>query len=221
MDITALQQQLELIQQNDYTQLQHIDINELTLNMLQYIGTTDSYVRYQLIYKCFAHFIHHEFLMDDQLKLLLHTCLSDEYLYCDIHSPQTDGVFTRSYTVSLIALILQFANSHYFFTEEDIEDIKNKLITYTNLETDFRGYIENKGWAHCIAHVSDAFTEIVHNSYTTFQWYEELIHCLLNKIFIPSDLFHNNEDERIVTPLLAMLYHDLSQDTLISIIYKK
>ncbi|MGW8447811.1 DUF2785 domain-containing protein, partial [Bacillus wiedmannii] len=221
MDITTLQQQLELIQQNDYTQLQHIDLNELTLNMLQYIGTTDSYVRYQLIYKCFAHFIHHEFLMDDQLKLLLQTCLSDEYLYYDIYSPHTDGVFTRSYTVSLIALILQFANSHYFFTEEDIEEIKNKLISYTNLETDFRGYIENKGWAHCIAHVSDAFTEIVHNSYTTFEWYEELIHCLLNKIFIPSDLFHNNEDERIVTPLLSMLYHDFPQDELISIIYKK
>lgn len=86
MDITALQQQLELIQQNDYTQLRYIDINELTLHMLQYIGTTDSYVRYQLIYKCFVHFIHHEFLMDDQLKLLLQTCLSDEYLYCDIYS---------------------------------------------------------------------------------------------------------------------------------------
>ncbi|MDF9581839.1 DUF2785 domain-containing protein, partial [Bacillus paranthracis] len=42
-------------------------------------------------------------------------------------------------------------------------------ITYTNLETDFRGYIENKGWAHCLAHVSDAFTEIVHNTYTTFE----------------------------------------------------
>ncbi len=159
--------------------------------------------------------------MDDQLKLLLQTCLSDEYLYCDIYSPHSDGVFTRSYTVSLIALILQFANSHYFCTEEDIEEIKNKLITYTNLETDFRGYIENKGWAHCLAHVSDAFTEIVHNTYTTFEWYEELIHCLLNKIFIPSDLFHNNEDERIVTPLLAMLYHDFPQDELISIIHKK
>ncbi len=131
MDITALQQQLELIQQNDYTQLRHIDINELTLHMLQYIGTTDSYVRYQLIYKCFVHFIHHEFLMDDQLKLLLQTCLSDEYLYYDIYSRIQMG-FSRSYTVSLIALILQFANSHYFCTEEDIEEIKtNSLHTQT------------------------------------------------------------------------------------------
>ena len=137
--------------------------------------------------------------MDDQLKLLLQTCLSDEYLYCDIYSRIQMG-FSRSYTVSLIALILQFANSHYFCTEEDIEEIKNKLITYTNLETDFRGYIENKGWAHCLAHVSDAFTEIVHNTYTTFEWYEELIHCLLNKIFIPSDLF-------IITKMNELLRH--------------
>ncbi|MEK7015804.1 DUF2785 domain-containing protein [Bacillus sp. FSL R9-9410] len=221
MDITALQKQLELIQQNDYSQMQHIDINELTTNMLQHIGTTDSYIRYQLIYNCFSHFIQYELLLDDQLKLLLHTCLSDEYLYFDIHSPYTDGVFTRSYTVSLIALILQFSNSHYFLTEEDVTEIKQKLITYTNLETDFRGYIEDQGWAHCIAHVSDAFNEIIQNSYITFECYEEMIHCLLNKIFTPADIYHNNEDERVVTPLVSMVYHDFAQEDLISIIHKK
>ncbi len=36
------------------------------------------------------------------------------------------------------------------------------------------------------------------------------------------DIYHNNEDERIVTPLVSMLYHDYAQEDLIStIIHKK
>lgn len=35
------------------------------------------------------------------------------------------------------------------------------------------------------------------------------------------DIYHNNEDERIVTPLVSMLYHDFAQEDLISIIHNK
>ncbi|KEK23287.1 DUF2785 domain-containing protein [Bacillus gaemokensis] len=221
MDIITLQQELELIQQNDYTQMQHIDINELTLNMLQHIGTTDSYVRNQLIYECFSHFIHNEFISYDQLELLLTTCLSNEYLYFDIASSQTDGVFIRSGTASLIALIIQFDNSHSFLSPETIQETKEKLIKYMNLEVDFRGHVENTGWAHSVVHVSDAFNELVHNPKVTCICYEEITHCLLNKIFIYSTVYHNNEDERIITPLLSMLYHDFPKERFFSILYKK
>ncbi|KFN15794.1 MULTISPECIES: DUF2785 domain-containing protein [Bacillus] len=221
MDIIALQQQLELIQQNDYTQMQNIDLNELSSHMIQNIGTTDSYVRDQLIYKCFAHFIQNEFLPHDQLETLLTTCLSNNYLYREIASPNTDGVFTRSYTTLLISLIIQFDNSHSFLLQETVQKVKEKLITYMNLEIDYRGYVQDKGWAHSIAHASDVFNELVHNPHITCSCYEEIAHCILNKIFIYSTVYHNNEDERIVTTLLSMLYYDFSRDQLFSIIYKK
>ncbi len=221
LDIVTLQQQLDLIQQNDYSQIQNIDLNELSSHMIGHIGTTDSYVRDQLIYKCFAHFIQNEYLSHDQLETLLTTCLSDDYLYQEITSPNTDGVFTRSYTTLLIGLIIQFDNSHSFLLQETVQEVKEKLITYMNLETDFRGYVQDKGWAHSVAHASDAFNELVHNPHITCSCYEEIAHCIINKIFIYSTVYHNNEDERIVTPLLSMLYYDFPRDLLFSIIYKK
>ena len=221
LDIITLQQQLELIQLNDYIQIQSIDLDELSSHMIQNIGTTDSYVRDQLIYKCFAHFIQNEFLSHDQLETLLTTCLSNDYLYKDIASPNTDGVFTRSYTTLLIGLIIQFDNSHSFLLQETVQEVKEKLITYMNLEIDYRGCVQDKGWAHSIAHASDAFNELVHSSHITCSCYEVIAHCILNKIFIYSTVYHNNEDERIVTPLLSMLYYDFPRDQLFSIIYKK
>lgn len=200
MDIVTLQQQLDLIQQNDYTQIQNIDLNELSSHMIGHIGTTDSYVRDQLIYKCFAHFIQNEFLSHDNLETLLTTCLGDDYLYQEISSPNTDDVFTRSYTTLLIGLIIQFDNSHSFLSQETVQKVKEKLITYMNLETDYRGYVQDKGWAHSVAHAADAFNELVHSAHISCSCYEEIAHCILNKIFIYSALYHNNEDERIVTP---------------------
>ncbi|EEL49993.1 hypothetical protein bcere0022_26190 [Bacillus cereus Rock3-44] len=221
LDIVTLQQQLDFIQQNNYTQIQNIDLNELSSHMIEHIGTTDSYVRDQLIYKCFAHLIQNEFLSHDNLEILLTTCLSDDYLYQEISSPNTDGVFTRSYTTLLIGLIIRFDNSHSFLSQETVQKVKEKLLTYMNLETDYRGYIQDKGWAHSVAHAADAFNELVHSSHISCSCYEEIAHCLLNKVFTYFSVYHNNEDERIVTPLLSMLYYDFSKDQLFSMIYKK
>lgn len=216
-----LQQKLELIQQNDYTQLQTIDLNELTFNMIHHIGTTDSYIRDMLIYKCFAHFIQKELLSLEQLELLLTTCLDENFLYIEIDTPGTDGVFTRSYTNLLIALIIQFDNTHPFLSSETIRMVKEKLIEYMNLEADYRGYIQKKGYAHAIAHGSEALNALVHNSNISCDCYEEIIHCLLNKVFVCSTVYHNQEDERIVTPLLSIIHHDFPQNHFLSIIYKK
>ena len=221
LNIETLQQHLELLQQNDYIQMDTIDLNELSSHMMQHIGTTNNYVREHLIYNCFSHFICHEFFSHAELEALLITCLSEEYLFCEISSPHTDEVFTRSYTVLLIALIIQFDNLHSFLSVETIQDVKKKLIQYMNLETDFRGYVANKGWDHSISHVSDAFNELVKNPNTSHTCYEEITHCLLNKIFIHSTVYHNNEDEQIVTPLLTMIYHNFPKEQLFSIIFKK
>lgn len=221
LDIITLQQQLELIQQNDYTQMHNIDLNELSIHMLQHIGTTNGYVREELIYNCLSHFILNELLPQAQLEKLLTTCLDENYLFCEISSPNTDGVFTRSFTTLLIALILQFDTSHSFLSVEKLQEIKEKLIDYTNRESDYRGYVKDKGWAHSIAHVSDAFNEMIHNPKIPLEWYEEIVHCILNKIFIYSTVYHTNEDERIVTPLITMLCRGLPKGRLCYIICTK
>ncbi|CAM4274420.1 hypothetical protein BAMA_15360 [Bacillus manliponensis] len=221
MDIFMLQQQLELIQKNGYTQMQQINLNELSLHMLKHIGSTDSYLREQLIYEGFSHLILNHHLSTAQLEKLLTNSLEDTYLLNDISNPNTDSVFTRSYSALLIALILHADRTKTFLKKETIEQITRKLIDYMNREVDFRGYVPQKGWAHNIAHASDAFNELIHNPKTTSECYEEITHCLTNKIFVYTTVYYNNEDERIVTPLLSMLTYEFPQKQLCNIINGK
>lgn len=213
-----LEQQLEMIQKNGYTQIQQIDIDQLSSHMLQHIGLVNSDLREHLIYESFSHFILNHHLSTAQLEKLLTMSLEDNYLLNGISSPHTDSVFTRSYSALLIALILHADQTKTFLKQETIVHITKKLIDYMNRELDFRGYVPQKGWAHSIAHAADAFNELIHNPKTDRESYEEIAHCLINKIFIHATVYYNNEDERIVTPLLSMLSYEFPQTQLCNII---
>ncbi|HDX9707755.1 TPA: DUF2785 domain-containing protein [Bacillus thuringiensis] len=221
MNQSVLQQKLEIIQQDDYTQIQNIDLHQLTLMMIQHIGTTNSYMREMLIYKCFVHFIQEELISPEHLETLLMKCLSDEFLYFEIKTPGTDGVFTRSYTTLLIALIIKFDTAHPFLSYEMLQKTKNNLIEYMNLERDYRGYVKDKGWARSVAHGSEAFHTFILHPNATGDWEEEFVHCLLNKIFVEDTVYHNQEEERIAVPLLTMIHNGFSKDRFISMLDKK
>ncbi len=213
-----LQQLLETIQKNGYLLPQNIDLNRLSLRMLKHIGTLDSYLRDQLIYSTFSNLISCGYFHETQLEKLLMLTLEDQYLYYDINSNDNDSVFTRSFTTLLIALILCADNKTDFLSQETIVTVKEKLVDYMNKEMDLRGYVHPHGWAHSIAHAADTFDALIHNPKLPQQYYEELTHCLLNKIFVYSIVYHFDEDERIITPLLSMISNGFSQTQLFEII---
>lgn len=216
-----LQQLLETIQKNGYVLPQNIDLNQLSIHMLEHIGTLDGYLRDQLIYSTFSHLISRDYFLEAQLEKLLMLTLEEKYLYYGITSDNANSVFTRSFTTLLIALILCADNKTNFLTQETIVTVKEKLVDYMNMEIDLRGYVQPYGWAHSIAHASDAFDALIHNPKLAPQYYEELAHCLLNKIFVYSIVYHFDEDERIITPLLSMVSLGFSQKQLFDTIRAK
>ncbi|MGG2065287.1 DUF2785 domain-containing protein [Bacillus sp. S14(2024)] len=221
MNTIMLQQLLETIQKNGYLLPQNIDLNQLSLHMLEHIGTLDGNLRDQLIYSTFSHLISRDYFHEAQLEKLLILTLEENYLFYGITSDNTNSVFTRSSTTLLIALILCADNRTNFLTEETIITVKEKLVDYMNQEIDLRGYIQPYGWAHSIAHASDAFDALIHNQKLSAQYYDELTHCLLNKIFVYSIVYHFDEDERIITPLLSMISLGFSQKQLFDTIRVK
>ncbi|MGG2091748.1 DUF2785 domain-containing protein [Bacillus sp. S13(2024)] len=221
MNTIMLQQLLETIQKNGYLLPQNIDLNQLSLHMLEHIGTLDGNLRDQLIYSTFSHFISRDYFHEAQLEKLLILTLEENYLFYGITSDNTNSVFTRSFTTLLIALIICADNRTNFLTEETIITVKEKLVDYMNQEIDLRGYIQPYGWAHSIAHASDAFDALIHNQKLSSQYYDELTHCLLNKIFVYSIVYHFDEDERIITPLLSMISLGFSQKQLFDTIRVK
>lgn len=210
-----LQQQLEEIRNNNYIINNTLHIDSLSSSMLQHIGVTDSYLRDKLIYSTFYHLIKKDYISHTHLQKLLSESISENYLFYKIHADDDDAVFTRAFTTLLIALIIDADTNHNFLSQTDISNVQDKLILYMNKEHDLRGYVQERGWAHSVAHASDTFEALVNNPKLETLHHEEILQTLLNKVCVHSIHYKYEEDERIVYSIVAMLQNGLEEEVLI------
>jgi hypothetical protein len=87
-------------------------------------------------------------------------------------------------------------------------------------EKDVRGYVPSKGWAHSVAHVSDAIDELVKNPKMTKTGYVEMLHALWSIYLQCQYVFIHDEDERLLVPIFTMLEQGLEQDEVIQLVQK-
>lgn len=190
--------------------------NELFLinSMVEHIGSPDSELRDILIYGTFCQLTRDKQLDQQVLIEMLDLCLSDTMLFKGIGEIETDTVFTRSFTTLLIALILYRDNEEGFLSSHKVLEIKDKLIAYINLENDLRGFVAGKGWAHSVAHVADAFDELVKNEKITSNLYLEILNPLWDKVFVSNAIYIHDEEERLLAPILEMLNTGLKHEAI-------
>jgi hypothetical protein len=170
------------------------------------LGSTDAELRDNLGYGVLNQWLlKKNFLNDEQLEILLDKALSEDMLFYNIGESGTDSVFLRSFSSLLIALILIRDNSNKFLNREKYEQMIEKIGSYCDLENDYRGYIEGKGWAHAPAHIADVIDECMKNSYTALNECSKLWNALLVLTEGASEVFKAEEDERISLAAVTMI----------------
>lgn len=184
---------------------------KIVKSMIKHIGSIDSELRDQLIYGSFYQLIIEKNIIEHVMLVEILDLSLGDLLFKEIGENGTDTVFTRSFTSLLIALILYRDNKDNFLSKSMVYKIKNRLIDYINLENDLRGYVSIKGWAHSIAHVADAFDELVKSPKVNQEFYIVILKTLWNKIFVSTSVYIHDEEERIIIPILEMLNRGLDQ----------
>lgn len=177
----------------------------LVKSMMHFIGSTDSELRDKLIYTTFFHLAIDNQLDHELLRDLLDHCLSDDMLFKGIGENGTDTVFTRAFSSLVIAVILYKDNKDDFLSRDAVYKTKDHLINYINSENDLRGFVPVKGWAHSIAHVADAFDELILNKKIEQKDFLDILPRLWEKVLVSDSVYVHGEDERVITPILAML----------------
>ncbi|EAZ84922.1 hypothetical protein BB14905_14015 [Bacillus sp. B14905] len=212
-----LKDKLSAIKQGQ-TAWEQVNQEQLLQSMLAHIGSTDSELRDTYIYSSFYEWILEKNLLDHRcLTKLWHYCL-DHLLLNGIEEEESDGVFTRSFTTLLVALILARDLKDNFLSQDSIEEGQTKLLAYVKAEMDVRGFVPGKGWAHSVAHVSDAMDELVKNPKIKKTAYDDMLHALWSMYLQPHYIFIHDEDERLLVPIFAMLERGLAQNEVVQLI---
>lgn len=177
---------------------------ELAHEMLVHIGSPDPKLRDELIYSTFSHWIEEGVFPPEQLQVLLAISLDNQHLFYHIGETDTDSVFTRSFSVLLLPLILNLHRNHPFLAPEAIHYVKDKLFTYIRHETDQRGYVADKGWAHAIAHAADALDDLAQCTELEKADLKQVLGVIRETVVAAKSVYAYEEDERLVTAVLSV-----------------
>jgi hypothetical protein len=206
-----LKQDLKGLRDNNYTLLNANATLEYTDRMLQHIGDPNPELRDDLIYEAFSEWIcEKEYYSGEELLHLLDILLDDRHLFYCIGQEEDETVFTRSFSVLAIVLILTRHREKTLLNEDAFLRVKDCLIRYYRQEKDFRGYLDGAGWAHAAAHGSDALEALVQCKEMDDTMLQELLDSVKAVLYNGKYLFCNEEDERIA----RMIYRILQNSSL-------
>ncbi|MEA5078691.1 MAG: DUF2785 domain-containing protein [Anaerolineaceae bacterium] len=166
--------------------------------MLQFLGDPDPELRDELIYSTLANWVTNEgFLTPTDLVWLLVQSLDKDHLFYKIGHHGETSIFTRSFSVLTIALLLYQHRKQAFLSQNEVSNTKAALLAYLAQEKDWRGYTADYGWAHAAAHSADALDELVQCHEVDATGQKEVLAALIPVLWNGGALFCDEEDERI------------------------
>ncbi|MNI55417.1 hypothetical protein D3C73_1103680 [compost metagenome] len=141
----------------------------------------------------------------DELRELLAELLDERHLFYGIGHVEDSSVFTRTFSVLVVVLIVQRHVKEPFLGAEEFRNLKVSLLRYYRDENDLRGYVEEGGWAHAAAHGADALNELVKCPESGVQVQLEVLEAIEDMLQNRMWLFSEEEDERLATIVDTMI----------------
>lgn len=201
-----LKSDLQRIQKNHYELAEGESVYDYMPLMLQYIGDTDAELRDDLIYAAFCEWIcEKKYFNEDELVRILLILMDENHLFYHIGSDEDDTVFTRTFSVLAVVLVLFEHRKKPFLGYDLFMKTKDNLIRYYQKEKDLRGFLGEKGWAHGAAHGADAMDELVQCEESDEEVYLEVLGAIKRVLFNGKYSFCNEEDERIARVILRII----------------
>jgi hypothetical protein len=201
---------LQRIEENDYELRSGEQLRDYVKLMLEYIGDPQPKLRDDLIYSTFYKWINeNQWFSDAELRELLWILLDEQHLFYRIGSTEDQAVFTRTFSVLVVALILQRHREQALIDNAEFTNVKEALIRYYEEEQDLRGFMQEEGWAHAAAHGADALDELVLCSESDAAIREEVLAVIQRMLYNEQYIFSDEEDERIATIVATMIDHHL------------
>ncbi|MEK5254094.1 DUF2785 domain-containing protein [Paenibacillus sp. FSL F4-0125] len=202
---------LQRIEENDYKLRSGEQLRDYVKLMLEYIGDPQPELRDDLIYSTFYKWMNEKkWFSDVELRELLLILLDEQHLFYHIGSKEDQAVFTRTFSVLVVALILQRHREKAFLDSAEFTNVKEALIRYYEEEQDLRGFMQEEGWAHAAAHGADALDELVLCSESDAAIREEVLAIIQRMLYNDHQyIFNDEEDERMATIVATIIDHHL------------
>ncbi|EAD5122134.1 DUF2785 domain-containing protein [Listeria monocytogenes] len=196
------------LKQNNYILPKDPDESNETIDtMLSYLSSVDSELRDNIAYNIFFEWlVGQDNLTTDQKRRIYNYAVNKNNLLFKINIIDSDAVFQRSFLALIIALLLENNKVHTFLTDNEIRKTMNLLIELLEKEKNTHSFIEEKGWAHCIAHTADALDELIYQRTISEIDVKKIMTAITFFYKTNLNILTGEEDERLSNILITALF---------------
>ncbi|EBF5159363.1 TPA: DUF2785 domain-containing protein [Listeria monocytogenes] len=181
--------------------------NEIIDTMLSYLSSVDSKLRDNIAYNIFFEWlVGQDNLTTVQKRRIYNYAVNKNNLLFKINIIDSDAVFQRSFLALIIALLLENNKVHTFLTDNEIRKTLNLLIELLEKEKNTHSFIEEKGWAHCIAHTADALDELIYQRTISEIDVKKIMTAITFFYKTNPNILTGEEDERLSNILITALF---------------
>ncbi|EAF1855407.1 DUF2785 domain-containing protein [Listeria monocytogenes] len=197
-----------ILKQNNYILPKDPDAsNEIIDTMLSYLSSVDSELRDNIAYNIFFEWlVGQDNLTTDQKRRIYNYAVNKNNLLFKINIIDSDAVFQRSFLALIIALLLENNKVHNFLTNNEIRKTMNLLIELLEKEKNTHSFIEEKGWAHCIAHTADALDELIYQRTISEIDVKKIMTAITFFYKTNPNILTGEEEERLSNILITALF---------------
>lgn len=183
-------------------------VQNLTEELFSYIGSTDPELRDNIGLEAFYNWLNQGLYGVEELHRYIMRLV--ENLQDGIGKIEDDSVFLRSFSILWLSLIVQRDNETKAMEKEDIARILEAALAYFAAESDVRGYVPIKGYAHALAHTSDLFAALADSHHIGADDHKRILDCIANKLRDGKPgIYLYNEDGRIARAIQGIIANNM------------
>lgn len=202
------------IQKNNYAIPPDQTPTSLTAELFVYLGSTDPELRDQIAYETFANFLDRDYYSWEEIKIYIANLLAN--LESGIGDTDSDSVFLRSFSALFLAEIVHNDNKVPRLKKRIIKTILEKGLWYLAAEQDPRGFVQDKGWAHALAHIADLFLVLGKSLNTGKSDHQRILNGICEKLTRSTNwVYLHGEDDRLSRAVLEIMHRGTSSATFV------
>ena len=121
----------------------------------------------------------------------------------------TDSVFRRSFSVLVLAAVIERDTTAYLLTADQLLRWGDRIVSWLLRERDLRGHVPGKGWAHAVAHGADAIASLAGSRHFGATELTVLLDVLADRVLMSETQLSSGEPDRVASAVMAVLRRNL------------
>jgi hypothetical protein len=173
---------------------------QTALDMLDCLASPNPQLRDELAFEALAFWMRGELLSIDTIHQIRRQLL----VQVAVTPTVNDDGFVQPFAALVLAEVARVDRRKPFMTELQRTEMVNAAAEYLSFVNDFRGYDENSGWRHGVAHGADWMMQLSLNPSLNKRHHEIMLGALAKQIRNDRHFYQYGEGERLMTPVFYL-----------------